>query len=134
MARVYDVFDVEKQRQVALKVLLGDRALTEERKKRFLHEFDVLSNLEHPGIVQVFERHETESGIPFFTMEKIQGRSLAAVLENSSKPVFQTLELLLILKEIASALRCIHDKGYVYRDLKPGNIILIAHGSKKRKF
>jgi serine/threonine protein kinase len=124
MAKVYEVFDLEKERHVALKVLLGDRALTEERKKRFLQEFEILSNVEHPGIVQVFERQEAESGIPFFTMEKIQGKSLAAVLENSSKPVFGSLELLLILKEIASALRCVHDRGYVYRDLKPGNIIL----------
>lgn len=123
-AIVYDAFDLENDRQIALKVISSEQQVTEIGRQRFLNEFSVLSQLHHPSIVKAFDSHETESGTLFFTMEKVTGQNLSTILKNAQGPVFETKELLLLLKEITGAVQAVHDKGLVYRDLKPGNIIL----------
>lgn len=81
MAQVFAAFDVEKNRHIALKVLRRDQGITEERRKRFLREFEILSRFESPSIISVYDIHETENSVPFFTMEKVDGESLAVVLK-----------------------------------------------------
>lgn len=125
MGRVLEASDTLFGRRIALKEMRGD-AVTEESARRFLVEALVTGNLEHPGIVPVYDRG-VRDGRPYYTMRKLGGRTLAEAVHGAKSPQ-ERLALLPVLVRVAQTLAFAHERGVVHRDLKPANIVLGAHG------
>ncbi len=127
MGVVYKAWHVRLQRTVALKmVLFGDFARPEERE-RLLREAAAVAGLQHPNIVQVHDVGDHD-GRPYFTMEFVEGGSLAQKAAGTPQPAGQAAALVATLAE---AVQAAHQNGIVHRDLKPGNILLTADGAPK---
>ena len=86
-----------------------------------------MAGLRHPNIVQVHDVGDHD-GVPYFTMEFVEGGSLAQALAGTPQPARQAAALLATLAE---AVEAAHRAGIVHRDLKPANILLTAEGTPK---
>ncbi len=120
MATVYRARQRSINRIVAVKVLppvlMHDPAFYE----RFTREVDIISHLEHPHILPIYDYGEAE-GIPYIAMRYLAGGSMAQVIRRGL-PDFAWL--IKPLDQIALALDYAHQQGIIHRDLKPGNILL----------
>ncbi len=124
---VYRVNDRDCHREVACKVL--SYATTDpEEISRFIHEAQVTAQLEHPGIVPIHDLGELRDGTVFYTMKRIDGKSLAELLEKSGGIPEHHYELVQILLRICETLSFAHSRGVVHRDLKPRNIMVGPFG------
>jgi serine/threonine-protein kinase len=124
---VYRARHLRLGRPVALKMLLaGDTAGPSERAW-FQREAEAVANLRHANIVQVYDVGE-QDGRPYFTMELIEGGSLAEKLAGVPQPAREAAALVVTLAEAVSAA---HQSGILHRDLKPGNVLLTADGTPK---
>src|SRR5262245_22450327 len=127
MGIVYRARQISLNRVVALKVLLLGVHASARELARFRREAEVVAALKHPNIVQVFDTGEA-GGWPFFTMEFVDGGSLAERLGGKAQPAREAATLVATLAEaVESAHRC----GVIHRDLKPANILLTAAGTPK---
>ena len=123
-AVVWRVHDERLDREVALKLLVGESAT--QPVSQWLHEARAVSRLAHPHIVPVFEADEID-GQPFLVFELVRGRTLAQTLRSSgAMPQREAVELML---GVIDALRAAH--GIVHRDLKPSNILIDTEGRAK---
>ncbi|TVP96867.1 MAG: serine/threonine protein kinase [Planctomycetaceae bacterium] len=107
-------------RRVALKVLRPGEQAFGPLLRRFREEAQHLAKLRHPNIVSIHDVGEA-SGEPYFTMDYIDGESVAAVLARGPLPPTQAVS---ILKQVAAAVQHAHRQGIIHRDLKPGNVLL----------
>lgn len=131
MATVFNAWDPELEREVAIKMLKYKLAYDPMFFDRFEQEARVIASLNHPHIVNVFEVID-EFSTRFIVMEKLHGQDLSASLkENGAFGLEETRE---ILAQVASALHYAHtqgDTGIVHRDIKPSNIVIDRHGNIK---
>ena len=86
-----------------------------------------MAALRHPNIVQIYDVGDVD-GQPYFTMELVEGGSLAEQIQGVPQPARQAAALVATLAE---AVHAAHQSGIVHRDLKPGNILLTADGTPK---
>ncbi len=125
MGVVYRAHDPVIGREVAVKTMhltLGDSNLTRpELIQRFQTEARAAGILTHPNIVVVYDAGE-EGGLFFITMELVEGRSLAALLEGHQ--AFPMPRAIRILEQACSALDYAHKHNIVHRDIKPANLML----------
>src|SRR5262249_25971104 len=114
-------------RIVALKMVLGGSYASEKELARFRMEAEAVARLQHPNIVQIFDvgRH---SGHPYFSLEFVDGGSLAASLQGKEISAHQAAHIVEIL---ARAMHFAHERDIVHRDLKPANILLMSDGTPK---
>lgn len=126
MGEVYEAFDDQLQRPVAIKGLLHDR-VSSERRERLRREALSAAALSHPAITHVYEI-VSEAGADWVVMEYVQGRSLAEVIAATPLSPGQTAT---IGVEIAEALAEAHQHGIVHRDIKAENIVLMPSGHVK---
>jgi outer membrane protein assembly factor BamB/predicted Ser/Thr protein kinase len=124
---VYKARQKELDRVVALKVLQGGTAASPERVKRFMQEAQAAAKLQHPNIVPIHD-FGTHGGEYFFTMDLIDGESLADLI---ARGPIQPKEALDIIRQVAEALQHAHENGIIHRDIKPGNILLDKSGNVK---
>ena len=96
-------------------------------RARFQREAEAVASLHHANIVAVYDVGDHE-GCPYFTMELLEGGSLAQALAGTPQPARQAAALLITLAE---AVQAAHEAGIVHRDLKPANILLTAEGTPK---
>jgi len=127
MGSVYRARDPRLDRTVAIKVLLDDAAGDPSRRERFLLEARAVAALTHPNIVTIHSVEE-DAGRIFLTMEYVEGRTLADVIEKSGMPLDRLLALAIPL---ADAVAAAHQKGIVHRDLKPANVMVSTDGRVK---
>src|SRR3954447_24367795 len=127
MGVVYRARHVRLDRPVALKMLLTGAHAGRESRERFLREARVGADLRHPNIVQVHDMGD-QDGLPYFTMEFVEGGDLAQKLAGTPQPPRQAAELLATL---AAAVQAAHRNWIVHRDLKPANVLLTADGTPK---
>lgn len=134
MGAIFEVFDLNVQRSVAMKVMLRKDAVLDSRTMRFIHEAQVTGQLEHPNIVPVHELAVDAAGNPFYTMKYVRGITLEAVLQRIRNGDPQTLEqfplsrLLIVFQKTCDAIAFAHSKNVVHRDLKPENIMIGGYG------
>jgi serine/threonine-protein kinase len=126
MSTVYKAIDRTLERTVALKVLSPDLARDREAVLRFQREAYAAASLRHPHIVTIYEVGQ-ESGYNFIAMEFLEGESLATMLARDG--ALPPERVLRAVTQVAQALDYAHSRGYVHRDVKPGNIIVGQGGS-----
>jgi serine/threonine protein kinase/WD40 repeat protein len=124
MGVVYRARQESLNRFVALKVLPGGRFANESFIKRFRREAEALASLNHPNIVAIHEVGEYEGQL-YFSMDLIEGSSLAQRIREDPLPIRQAAQL---IQRIAEAMAFAHERGLLHRDLKPSNILLDAQG------
>jgi serine/threonine-protein kinase len=124
---VYKARQCALDRRIALKMLLAGSFAGPQELARFRRETGALACLRHTNIVPVYDAGEVE-GRPYFTMEFLEGGSLAQKLSATPQPARQAAALLVTLAE---AVQVAHQGGIVHRDLKPANILLTADGTPK---
>jgi serine/threonine-protein kinase len=127
MGIVYKARHLRLNRRVALKMLITGAYAGQQERARFQHEAEAVAGLHHAHIVQVYDVGEHQ-GWPYFTMELLEGGSLAQALAGTPQPAGRAAELLIALAE---AMQVAHRGGIVHRDLKPANILLAAEGTPK---
>jgi serine/threonine-protein kinase len=127
MGAVYKARQVRLNRPVALKVLLAGAYAGQHERARFQREAEAVAGLRHAHIVQVYDVGDHQ-GWPYFTMEFVEGGSLAQALTGTPQPARKAASLLATL---ADAVQVAHRAGIVHRDLKPANILLTAEGTPK---
>jgi formylglycine-generating enzyme required for sulfatase activity len=133
MGEVRRVFDTDLQRVVAMKILKlrgSDEALV-----RFLSEAQLTAQLQHPGIVPVYELGRTVDERLYFTMKEVRGTTMQAVIDarwrglGDEVPADFTLRPLIDgLHKVCEAVAYAHARGVVHRDLKPSNVMIGEFG------
>jgi hypothetical protein len=126
MGRVFEVVDEQFGRNVALKELLADARGT-DIEGRFVVEAVVTANLEHPGIVPVYERGRRDDGTLYYTMRRVRGRSLDDAIASATS-MRERLALLPTIIGVAQTLAFAHEHGVIHRDIKPANVYVGPRG------
>ncbi|MEM9410993.1 MAG: protein kinase [Planctomycetota bacterium] len=116
---VYRARDPKLDRDVAIKIPRSTQFLTPEESERFLRESRNAAQLEHAGIVRIFDtgRHQ---GIPYIVSEFVEGQPLSTLI---SEMDFDFLDAAFVVSEIANAIAHAHSRGTIHRDIKPSNIM-----------
>jgi Tol biopolymer transport system component/predicted Ser/Thr protein kinase len=127
MGEVYRARDPRLGRDVAIKTLRAAASTDPERRVRFEREARAVAALNHPNIVTIYGFEEAE-GIPFFTMEYVEGRTLTEKLPPRGLPLDELLRIAIPLTDAVSAA---HQHGVLHRDLKPANVMVTTEGRVK---
>jgi serine/threonine protein kinase len=127
MSVVFRARQISLNRPVALKMILAGQLADETDVKRFYAEAEAAANLDHPGIVPIFEVGQHE-GQHYFSMGYIEGQSLSQRVAAGPLPPREAAELIM---KVAGAIEYAHRRGVIHRDLKPGNILLDRQGQPR---
>jgi serine/threonine protein kinase len=108
------------RRLVALKVLKGGQA-TRQSLGRFEIERQALAMMDHPCIAKVFDASETDTGIPYFAMELVEGEPITRFCDRRRLSIPERLRLFI---PVCRAVQHAHQKRMIHRDLKPSNVLV----------
>lgn len=123
MGLVFEAEHIRLRRRVAVKVLARHLIKDEQALARFNREAEIISQLDHPHIVQILDFDTTEQGEPYIVMELLKGESLSGRLERDGcLPISDSAR---IAHQVASGLFAAHQASIVHRDLKPANIFMV---------
>jgi WD40 repeat protein len=127
MGVVFRARQLALKRTVALKAILAGAYSGGSQRQRFRVEAEAAAGLQHPNIVQIYEVGE-HNGLPYYSMECVDGGTLAQRLDGTPMPSHQAAALVQIL---AQAVEAAHRQGVIHRDLKPSNVLLTIEGVPK---
>ncbi len=125
MGTVYLAHDLQLERKVAVKLLSQALVGDKEIVLRFEREARLTASLEHPNIVPVYAVGRLGDR-PFMVMKALEGQTLAMYLRQ--KGPLTSAETLSLFRQLCAGLQFIHDRGYVHRDIKSGNIFVGPDG------
>jgi serine/threonine-protein kinase len=128
MGAVFRGRDPALGRELAVKVLLETHRDHPELVQRFLEEAQIGGQLQHPGIVPVYELGRFADDRPFFTMKLVKGQTLAKLLAQSTSPTDELPRFLGIFEQVCQTMAYAHARGVIHRDLKPANIMVGSFG------
>ncbi|HMM56614.1 MAG TPA: protein kinase [Rudaea sp.] len=125
MASVHLAVQTSLEREVALKVMSPALAADPAFSKRFLQEARMLASLAHPNIVAVYDVGVTPAQLHYFSMQYLPGGDFSGRVTRG----IDERELVVTLAGVARALGYAHQRGYVHRDVAPGNVLYDANGN-----
>jgi serine/threonine-protein kinase len=128
MGVVLKARDPDLGRDVAIKVIHPGHTGNSLLVRRFIEEAQVGGQLQHPGILPVYDLGLDADLRPYFTMRLLKGRSLAAMMEERTDPAHDLGRFLAIFEQVCQAVAYAHARGVIHRDLKPSNIMVGAFG------
>jgi serine/threonine-protein kinase len=120
--------DTSLSRDLAVKVLLETHQGKTELVQRFVEEAQIAGQLQHPGVVPVYELGLFPDKRPYFTMKLVKGQTLAALLAARKDPAEDRSRLAGIFGQVCHTLAYAHARGVIHRDLKPANVMVGAFG------
>jgi serine/threonine-protein kinase len=135
IGEVWLAHDIELGRNVALKQLKPERAGEEAARARFFNEARITGQLEHPGIVPVYELERGEGEQPFYTMRFVKGRTLTEAVkayhERRRAGKVSPLDLRKLLNAFVVVCQVVayaHSRQVLHRDLKGSNVVMGNYG------
>jgi eukaryotic-like serine/threonine-protein kinase len=128
MGIVYKAQDLQLERNVALKFLPHDLALSDRDRERFLREARSASALDHPNIGVIYGIDKTADGQLFIVMAYYEGETLAQKLSGGHLDFRQAMGWTC---QIAAGLSAAHARSIIHRDIKPSNIIITNDGTAR---
>ncbi len=120
--------DPDLGRDVAIKVLREDLRDNDDLVRRFVEEAQIGGQLQHPGVVPIYELGTFADKRPFFSMKLVKGQTLVALLAARSGPADELPRFLSIFAAIAQTMAYAHTRGVIHRDLKPSNVMVGSFG------
>ncbi|MDB5352154.1 MAG: serine/threonine protein kinase [Planctomycetota bacterium] len=120
--------DGELNRDLAVKILLEHHRAKPDLRRRFVEEAQIGGQLQHPGIVPIYDLGTFSDDRPFFAMKLVRGRTLAVLLRERTSPKEDLARHLVIFEQISQTIAYAHSKGVVHRDLKPSNVMVGSFG------
>jgi serine/threonine-protein kinase len=120
--------DTDLGRDIAVKVLLEAHDSKPELLRRFVEEAQIGGQLQHPGVVPVYEFGRFPDQRPYFTMKLVKGQTLAKLLSQRADPAHDRARFLKVFEQVCQTLGYAHARGVIHRDLKPSNIMVGAFG------
>ena len=127
MGIVHRALDLDSRERVAVKVLT---VRDPQARERFSREAELLSQLNHPGIVRYVAKGQLDNGDEYIAMEWLEGQTLSARMKAGDLSVPESLH---IAQQTAAALGAAHAHRIIHRDIKPGNIFLVGEDSDQIK-
>ena len=119
--------DAEFRQRVAVKLIR--RGLdTEDVLRRFRNERQILAALNHPNVARLLDGGSTDTGLPYFVMEYIEGLPLVGYCDHNKLHIDERLKL---FRKVCAAVAHAHGDLIVHRDLKPSNILVTKTGEPK---
>ena len=128
MGAVYQAFDPQIQRTVALKVISTHMVDRPDLRERFFREARAAGQLSHRNIITIFDMGDHE-GQPYITMEFVDGKDLDWLMRHG-EPISLARKLD-IIADICDGLAYAHERGIIHRDVKPANVMLAPGGQIK---
>ncbi len=125
---VFRGVDATIGRDVALKVLRHGHDKDERLARRLLEEGRIGGQLQHPGIVPVYELGALDGDRPYVAMKVVEGRTLAELLRARPAPMHELQRFLAIFEQVCQAIAFAHARGVIHRDLKPHNLMVGSFG------
>lgn len=127
MGEIFEAYDTDLHRTVAIKVLASKYIEDETMKQRFLREARMASKLNHPNIATIYEIGEA-AGNPYIVMEYVEGETIADRVSDGAMDFKTIIE---VGAQAADALSEAHEQGVVHRDIKSSNIMITERGKVK---
>ena len=139
MGKILEVVDTDLRRSVAMKVIRGQNGALPSGEtpgvdgvtmSRFLEEAQITGQLEHSGVVPVYELGADEQGRVYFTMRRVQGQNLGEILRRveAHEAGWTRTRVVGVLQRVCETMAFAHNKGIVHRDLKPTNVMVGEFG------
>ena len=116
--------DPDLGRDLAVKVLLDSHRDNPDLVLRFIEEAQIAGQLQHPGVVPVYELGQFADCRPYFSMKLVRGRTLAEVLRDRLDPAHELSTHVATWLQICQTMAYAHARGVIHRDLKPSNVML----------
>jgi serine/threonine protein kinase/Tfp pilus assembly protein PilF len=120
--------DPDLGRDVALKVLREDLRENADMVRRFVEEAQIGGQLQHPGVVPIYELGTFADRRPFFAMKLVKGHTLAQLLGDRKNPADDLPRFLSIFEAVCQTMAYAHARGVIHRDLKPSNVMVGSFG------
>ena len=129
---VYEAYDQWLESRIALKTLRPQESADPGALERLKKELKAAIQIKHPNVCQLFDLFippARETGPVFFTMELLEGETLAERIKQGQIP---SAEAAAMVRQLINGLAAAHEKGIIHRDLKPGNIMRVPEGDSVR--
>jgi tetratricopeptide (TPR) repeat protein len=128
MGAILKGHDSQLNRDLAIKVLLDRHRDNAELVRRFVEEAQIGGQLQHPGIVPIYELGVLPDRRPFFAMKLVKGLTLSELLGGRPDPADDRPRLLSIFEAVCQTVAYAHARGVIHRDLKPSNVMVGSFG------
>ena len=120
--------DSDLGRELAVKILLESHRDNPDMIRRFIEEAQIAGQLQHPGVVPIYELGAFGDRRPYFAMKLVKGHTLAEILANRKSTTEGLPRFLSIFESVCQTIAYAHARGVIHRDLKPSNVMVGSFG------